>query len=63
MFLNQIIEKIYRYLKFHDGEIILMFEMEKDLMISQPTLRKYLKWLQERELIRKKGKRFFIIPI
>lgn len=51
-FSNNYINKIYRYLKLHNGQVIFRYEMADDLRITQPTLRKYLRWLQDRDLIK-----------
>lgn len=62
-FLNKYIEKIYKYIYIHDGQFLLIKEMSKDLQITEPTIRKYIRWLERRELIKKTGKKFEIIPI
>lgn len=63
MFTNRYIRMIYNYIQKHDGEIILIYEMSEALQITQPTIRKYLHWLIDRNLIRRYKKRFWIIPI
>lgn len=63
MFTNRYIREIYNYIKRHDGEIILIYEMSDELQITQPTIRKYLRWLMDRNLIRKNKKRFWTIPL
>ncbi len=63
MFPNSYIRRIYNYIKLNDGENILIYEMSARLMISQPTIRKYLKWLERRELIRREKKRIWTNPI
>lgn len=61
-FYNKIVEKIYKYIYIRDGQIILQTEMAKELKISRPTIRKYIKWLEKRDLIKKDGKKFSILP-
>lgn len=55
---NKYARKIYKYIELHDGETILMQDFAKATQISQPTIRKYLRWLIRRELITKNGKHF-----
>lgn len=62
-FRNPYISKIYKYLYLHDGQTILMKDIEKATGFSTPTVIKYVRWLQDRELIKKTGKFFQIIPI
>lgn len=61
-FLNKFIEKIYRYIYIHDGETILLKDICAATRISEPTVRKYIRWLERRELIKKTGKHFEILP-
>lgn len=61
-FRNKIIDKIYKYIYINDGQLFIQTEMEKDLGINRKTIAKYLKWLEKRELIKKVGKRIFILP-
>ena len=51
-FFNKRLERLYRYIYIHDGQTILIQDMVKETQISAPTVRKLLKWLEERELIR-----------
>lgn len=61
-FLNKYIDKIYKYIYINDGQIFILTEMEKEIGITRKTIAKYLKWLERRELIKKNGKRIFILP-
>lgn len=57
IFPNAYIRKIYKYIQLHDGETILMQDLSTAIGASQPTTRKYLRWLIRRELVIKNGKR------
>jgi len=61
-FVNKYIDKIYKYLYIHDGETLLMKDMERELNITVKTIRKYLRWLVRREYIKKDGKKISILP-
>jgi len=60
-FFNKRLERLYRYIYIHDGQTILIQDMVKETQISAPTVRKLLKWLEERELIKRTGKKKFKI--
>ncbi len=60
-FFNKKLERLYRYLYIHDQQIILMQEVVEEIQVSAPTVRKLLKWLEERELIKRIGKKKFQI--
>lgn len=62
-FFNRFITKIYNYIYFHRGETLLIKDIVADTGISKPTVIKYIKWLQRRDLIKKTGKKFDILPI
>lgn len=62
-FRNKYIEKIYKYIYIRDGQTILMKDIEKGTGLSCPTVIKYVRWLERRELIKKTGKFFEIIPV
>lgn len=62
-FMNHRLDKLYKYLYIHDKETLLLKEIAAEINISRPTLNKYLKWLERRELIQREGKHFKIIPI
>lgn len=61
LFPKRIINRIYKYLKNHSGETILYKDISEALLISYPTIRKYIKWLIKRELITKNGKKITVI--
>lgn len=61
-FFNPYLDKIYKYIYIHDGQTLLLKDIAKDLSITQPTARKYIKWLARRDLIKKVGKKYYIIP-
>ena len=50
-FFNKNLAKIYKYIYIHDATAL-----------SKPTVHKYIKWLIRRELIKKDGKHFSILP-
>ena len=60
-FFNKRLERLYRYIYIHDGQTILIQDMVKETQISAPTVRKLLKWLEERELIKRTAKKKFKI--
>lgn len=60
-FFNKRLERLYRYIYIHDGQTILIQDMVRETQISAPTVRKLLKWLEERELIKRTGKKKFKI--
>lgn len=62
-FFNKHLDKIYKYLYIHDGETLLLKNIAAEINTSRPTLNKYLKWLERRELIQREGKKFKIIPV
>ncbi len=62
-FRNKYINTIYKYIYFHDGETLLLKDIVRDTRLSSPTVIKYIRWLQERELIKKTGKHFQILPV
>jgi len=62
-FHNKFIQSIYKYIYVHSGQTILIKDIAAETGISQPTIRKYIRWLQRRELITKKGKNFVAVPI
>lgn len=59
---NPYAQIIYQYIYRNDGQTILQIDMAEETGISRPTIRKYLKWLERRQLIKKTGKKFFILP-
>lgn len=61
-FRNKFLQKVYKYIYIHDDETILMKDMEKETGITEKTCRKYVRWLERRELIKKDGKHFKILP-
>jgi len=52
---------IYQYIYRNDGQTILQIDIAEETGISRPTIRKYLKWLERRNLIKKTGKRISIL--
>lgn len=60
-FSNRFVQKIYRYLFINDDQTILIKDICKATNISKPTVIKYIKWLELREIIRKDGKHFKIL--
>lgn len=62
-FMNSRLDKLYKYIYIHDDQTLLLQNIAAEINISRPTLNKYLKWLERRELIHRDGKHFKIIPI
>lgn len=62
-FMNRQLDKLYKYIYIHDDQTLLLKNIAAEINISRPTLNKYLKWLERRELIQRNGKHFKIIPI
>lgn len=62
-FRNRFISKIYKYLLIHDGETILIKDIVENTRISKPTVIKYVRWLERRQIIKKTGKKFEILPV
>lgn len=59
-FFKRILREIYNYIKFHDGETILVKDICKELQTTRPTVKKYLDWLEKRELIGRHGKKIWL---
>lgn len=62
-FRNPYIQKIYKYLYIHDGQTLLIKDIARETGLTRPTVIKYIRWLEKRELIKKTGKFFKIIPV
>lgn len=62
-FRNPYIQKIYKYLYIHDGQTLLIKDIARETGLTRPTVIKYVRWLEKRELIKKTGKFFKIIPV
>lgn len=62
-FRNKYIASIYKYIYIHDGETILIKDICTETTFCKRTVIKYVKWLERRELIKKTGKHFKIIPV
>ncbi len=62
IFFNKNIEKIYKYIYIHDNQTILIKDICRETNISKATVIKHIKWLIKRELIKKDGKHFSILP-
>lgn len=62
-FRNKFIQKIYQYIYIRDGQTILIKDIIEETGISRGTVFKYIRWLERRELIERRGKVFNIIPI
>lgn len=60
-FFNTYLDKIYRYIERHDEQTILMKDIASELGTTRVTVRKYVRWLERRELIKRTGKRFSIV--
>lgn len=54
---------VYNYIKVRDGQTILMKDIAEELNTTYNTIRYCLRWLIDRELIERDGKRFFIQPL
>lgn len=54
-------KRIFIYIKLHDGQTILYKDIMEEFSITYPTVRYCIRWLLDRELISKIGKRLKII--
>lgn len=61
-FFNSKLDQIYKYIYIHDGETLLKKNIAKDTKSCRPTVDKWLKWLEKRNLIKIDGKTFHILP-
>lgn len=61
-FRNKFIERVYRYIYIHDDETILLKDIAEETKMTRKTVSKHVKWLIRRELIKKDGKHFKILP-
>ena len=61
-FFNKRLDRIYKYLYIHDGETILRKDIARETKLCRPTVNKWLKWLEKRQLIKIDGKTFHILP-
>lgn len=52
---------VYKYIAEHNGQTILMKNLETETAITQATLRKKIKLLIEKGFISKDGKNFSVI--
>lgn len=59
---NTYANRIYKYLLLHDGQTNLQIDISDETGLSRPTVRKYLKWLERRNIIKKTGKKISILP-
>lgn len=62
MFLpHKFLRNIYKYIYIHNKETILIKDICKGTGYTKPTVIKYVKWLEEREIIRRDGKYFEVL--
>ena len=61
-FPNLYTQIIYDYLEKHDDELILMKNLQEKYHISQPTIRKYIRWLEKNHYIIRNKRHFQVIP-
>lgn len=54
--------KIYKYIYINDGQTILIKDIIENTQISRATVFKYIRWLERRNLIKREGKKFFVVP-
>lgn len=59
---HKFLRNIYKYIYIHSNETILIKDICKYTGYSKPTVIKYVKWLQERDIIKKTGKHFEALP-
>lgn len=52
---------VYRYIKEHDGQTILLRDIMEELNITYPTVRDRIKKLIQMKKIQKTGRKFKII--
>lgn len=58
---NSRLRTLYHFLQFHDGETLLLKDICEEVTSSEKTVRKNIKWLISHNLIKKTGKRYFLI--
>ena len=59
--LDALARVIFSYIKSHNGQTILIKNIEKDTAITATTIRKKIKMLVEKGYINRDGKNFTII--
>lgn len=59
--LDALARVVYNYIKEHDGQTILIKNIEKETAITPTTIRRKIKLLVEKGLINRDGKNFSII--
>lgn len=62
MFPDVFTKIIYEYIAQHDGDLILFKDLMSKYKMSYPTIRKKIQWLVEHNLIKKRGRKFTLIP-
>lgn len=62
-FANKNIGKVYKYIFLHDGETILYNDIADGTGLTRQTVARHVRWLLRRELIKKTGRKFSILPV
>lgn len=60
---HKFLRNIYKYIYIHSGQTILIKDICKATGYSKPTVIKYIRWLTERDIIKKSGKHFEVSPL
>lgn len=60
---HKFLRNIYKYIYIHSGQTILIKDICEATGYSKPTVIKYIRWLMERDIIKKSGKHFEVSPL
>lgn len=58
---SKFVKSVYVYIKRHDGQTILLKDIMDELGTTYPTVINCVRWLIDRDLIRRVGKKFSVI--
>lgn len=60
--LDALARVVLKYLQERDGQTILTKDIAADTAIAPNTIRKKVKLLEEKGLIKREGKKYFVLP-
>lgn len=55
------LQRVYQYIKLHDGETILKKDIAKNAKVGKNTVTRDVRWLLKRGIVRCEGKTFSIV--
>lgn len=58
---SKFVKSVYVYIKRHDGQTILLKDIMDALGTTYPTVINCVRWLIDRDLIRRDGKKFSVV--